>query len=992
MFPPAGGVAQARIGPIIQGMAGVVPKTYLPLPPPHDHEAAAREFERLKETAPDLAALAEREARVHNLLAAVFGASPFLARIIHAEPAFATACFREDPEALFARLLEETAAAPKGGEAREAELMAALRLIRRRMALLVALADLAGFWPVMEVTARLTRFADAAVQAAVAFALAQAHARGRLRHADPATSGYVVLAMGKMGAFELNYSSDIDLVVFYDPQKAPVAEGVEPGPLFVRITRQVVKILSEITGEGLVFRTDLRLRPDPGSTQVAMSVEAALSYYYAMGQNWERAAMIKARPCAGDLAVGEAFLAELSPWIWRKYLDFAAIADVQALKRQIHAVKGHGEIAVAGHNIKLGRGGIREIEFFVQTQQLIAGGRNPALRGRETLRMLHALAEHGWITEAVAEELDAAYRFLRRLEHRIQMVNDQQTHQLPTEPEALERLARFAGFADRAHMDAEVRKVLRTVQRHYAALFEEAPELAAEAGSLVFTGGEDDPETVETLRRMGFSRPEAASAIIRGWHYGRYRAMRSERARERLTEITPALLQALVRAGDPDAGLAAFDRFLAGLPSGVQLFSLLKANPHLLDLLVMILGTAPLLAEELSRRPRLFDIVLDADFLDPFPDRAGYDALIAQAVPEDLSFEEALDHARLFAGEQRFRIGVRLIAETATPEEASAAYTALAEAVIARMLRLVWREMAATYGEVPGGRVAVIAMGKLGGEEMTATSDLDLILVYDHDPDATASEGGRRALAPGAWFTRLTQRLVTALSSPTAHGILYEVDMRLRPSGSQGPVATHLESFRRYHEESAWTWEHLALTRARVIAGDAALSRTVAGIIRDTLTRPRDAEKVRADALDMRRRILKEKPPRTIWDIKLARGGLIDIEFVAQTMQLIHAPARPEVLHQNTGAALEGLAAAGLLSGEEAETLLAAWRLDQHLMHILRLCVREGFDGRDAPEGLVRLIANATASADLSGAAARLAETQQNVAAIFERHVGKVGE
>ena len=969
-------------------MPGIIPKGYLPLPPPHDLEAAARGFAQLKETAPDLAALADREGAVHNLLAAVFGASPFLARIIHAEPAFAAACFREDPEALFEQLLGETAAVPGHGQAREAEVMAALRRIRRRVALLVALADLAGCWPVMEVTRRLTRFADAAVQAAVAFGLAQAHARGQLERADPAASGYGVLAMGKMGAFELNYASDIDLVVFYDPRKAPVAKGVQPGPLFVRLTRQVVKILSEITGEGLVFRTDLRLRPDPGSTQVAIAVEAALSYYYAMGQNWERAAMIKARPCAGDLAVGEAFLAELSPWIWRKYLDFAAIADVQALKRQIHAVKGHGEIAVAGHNIKLGRGGIREIEFFVQTQQLIAGGRNPALRGRETLKMLHALAEHGWITEDVADELDAAYRFLRQLEHRLQMINGQQTHQLPTDAQALERLARFAGFADRAHMDAEVRKVLHTVQKHYAALFEEAPALATETGSLVFTGGEDDPETVETLRRMGFARPRAASAIIRGWHYGRHRAMRSERARERLTEITPALLQALVRAGDPDAGLAAFDRFLAGLPSGVQLFSLLRANPHLLDLLVMILGTAPLLAEELSRRPRLFDIVLDADFLDPFPDRAGYDAMIAQAVPEDLAFEEALDHARLFAGEQKFRIGVRLIAETATPDEASAAYTALAEAVIARMLRLVWREMAATGGEVPDGRVAVIAMGKLGGREMTATSDLDLILVYDHDPDARASEGGRRALAPGTWFTRLTQRLVTALASPTAHGLLYEVDMRLRPSGSQGPVATHVESFRRYHEESAWTWEHLALTRARVMAGDSALAGTVGTIIRETLARPREAEKVKADVLDMRRRILKEKPPRALWDIKHTRGGLIDIEFVVQTLQLIHAHARPEVLQQNTGRALQALAAAGLLTDQEADDLHTAWRLNQHLLHILRLCVREGFDGRDAPEGLMRLIANATASADLSGAAARLARLQGKVVRIFERHVG----
>jgi len=967
-------------------MSGIIPEKFTQLPDPVDEEAVQREFRRLKEEGAPLSTLAESNAAVGNVLSTVFGASPYLTRLVHAEPDFAFSCFREEPDALFAVLLSEASDAGKREES-EAEIMRRLRIVKRRAALLVALADIAGFWELEEVTRRLTELADAAVQAAVFFALRKGVQQGGLLDATPENSGYVVLAMGKMGAHELNYSSDVDLIVFYDPAKAPLAEGVEPGPFFVRMTRRVMKILSEITGDGYVFRTDLRLRPDPGSTQVAISVEAAEIYYQTMGQNWERAAMIKARPAAGDIELGREFLNTISPWIWRKYLDFAAIADVQSLKRQIHAVKGHGEIAVAGHNLKLGRGGIREIEFFVQTQQLIAGGRNPKLRGRSTLGVLNALAEEGWIRPEVAADLARAYRFLRTLEHRVQMQMDQQTHLMPADDEGLERLARFARFPNREALSTALRDTLETVQEHYNALFEEAPELADETGSLVFTGAEDDPETLDTLARMGFTRPKETSRIIRGWHYGRYRAMRSASARERLTEITPNLLAALARAGDPDAGLLAFDRFLEGLPSGLQLFSLLKANPHLLDLLVTILGTAPELARELSRRPRLFDAVIAPDFFEPLPDRTAYERMMEEAVPENLAYEEALDAARMFAGEQKFRIGVRMITETVTPQEASAAYTALAEAVIARMLRLVRQQLRQVHGDFTDARVVVIAMGKLGGREMTATSDLDLILVYDPGADALQSDG-RRPLSPGQYFARLTQRLISALSAPTAEGVLYEVDMRLRPSGSQGPVATHLESFRRYHEESAWTWEHLALTRARVIAGDASLRGEVEEIIRQTLTRPRDAEKLRTDVLDMRRRIWKEKPPRSPWDLKTAWGGMVDVEFVTQTLELLSAHDHPDVLDQSTRRALEALNRAGALDDARREELLAAHDLYQHLSHILRLCLREGFSGEGAPEGFVRLVANAASAPGLAEAGARLKELQEKVARIFADLIG----
>ncbi len=348
--------------------------------------------------------------------------------------------------------------------------MQALRHAKAKASLLIALADLGEVWTVDEVTAALTRFADAMLKATINWLLIRRHEGRKIslyRSENPSHNcGYVALAMGKHGAGELNYSSDIDLIILYDPETAPLAEGIEPATFFVRLTKRLVTILQDVTEDGYCLRVDLRLRPDPRATQVAIAIEAAAIYYESMGQNWERAAMIKARSAAGDIPLGAEFLQRLKPYIWRKYLDFAAIADVQSLKRQIHAVKGHGTIAVQGHNIKLGRGGIREIEFFVQTQQLIAGGRNPALRGLRTLEMLDALAEAKWITPDAADGLKSAYRFMRTIEHRIQMVNDEQTHTLPEDGEAFENLASLSGFASPQDFEEKLRQTFELVQGH----------------------------------------------------------------------------------------------------------------------------------------------------------------------------------------------------------------------------------------------------------------------------------------------------------------------------------------------------------------------------------------------------------------------------------------------------------------------------------------------------------------------------------------------
>jgi [glutamine synthetase] adenylyltransferase / [glutamine synthetase]-adenylyl-L-tyrosine phosphorylase len=540
------------------------------------------------------------EPRVRDLLLGMFGASPFLTALILRNPAALQDALFADPERHFAALVEAMSAA-LASQAQTGGAMRELRLFKSDVALLSALCDLGGVWPVMTVARRLSEAADAAVAAAVRFLFAEARTRGDwLVAPDPA--GYIVLAMGKHGAFELNYSSDIDLIVLYEPQRVRVRPGVEVQHFFVRLTRDLVRLLQERTEHGYVFRTDLRLRPDPGSTPLAISTDAALNYYESVGQNWERAALIKARPIAGDLDAGQAFLANLAPFIWRKYLDFAAIADIHAMKRQIHAFRGFGEIAVAGHDIKVGRGGIREIEFFAQTQQLIAGGRQPELRVSETLVALERLEARGWITADVRRELDQAYRFLRTVEHRLQMIDDEQTQRLPSEPRKLEGLARFCGFAGATAFAVRLTAELERVQDHYVRLFEHSPELTRGGANMVFAGEADDPGTLQALAEMGYKRPEGVIAGVRGWHHGRYPAVRTARARELLTEVQPLLIEALAKTADPDLAFIGFDRFLSELPSSVQLFSLLKQHQGLIELIAAIMGTAPRLARILSRR------------------------------------------------------------------------------------------------------------------------------------------------------------------------------------------------------------------------------------------------------------------------------------------------------------------------------------------------------------------------------------------------------
>ncbi|ODR99690.1 glutamine-synthetase adenylyltransferase [Methyloceanibacter superfactus] len=934
---------------------------------------------------PALAASAELLAAPKSaaLLEAVFSASPYLAALAGRSPHLLLECLTRDPDTHLAdaraALAEDVAQA-----AGQKEVMTLLRQFKQRTALLTALADLGGVWPTAVTLRALSETADASVQEAVAFLFRKAREAGQVTGQEDA-AGYFVIAMGKLGAMELNYSSDIDFMVFYDTEFAGLAADVEPSSFFVRLTRDLVRLLQEHTGDGYVYRTDLRLRPDPGATQIALSTDAGLTYYESFGQNWERAALIKARIAAGDVALGGEFLDQLAPFIWRKYLDFAAVADIHAMKRRVHAFKGHGAIAVEGHDIKLGRGGIRDIEFFAQTQQLIAGGRHPELRTRGTIETLEALAGGGWIEPQTADDLTRAYYFLRRIENRIQMVGDEQTHIIPADRAELDRLARLAGFDDTDAFGDALLAQFKLVEAHYGALFEKIPEAPTSAPGIV-VADENDPATLASLKQLGFDNPEAAVGAIRAWQSGRYAATRSAKSRERLTEFLPLLLDAFGRTSEPDLALATFDKVIASMPAGLQLFSLLAANPSLLRLVADIMGTAPRLANIIGRRPRLLDAVLDPGFFGAVPTPAKLKELVGTALELATDYQDALDRARIVGREQGFLIGVRVMSGTISARQAGAAYGGLAETLIEALAGFVGEELESQYGRMPGGETAVVAMGKLGGREMTAASDLDLVTVYDFTGDDAHSDG-ERSLPGTQYYTRFTQRLIAALSAQTAEGALYEVDMRLRPSGSQGPVATKLSSFVDYQTGSAWTWEHLALTRARVVTGPVALRLAINDTIRSVLSRPRDRVAVAEEVRAMRARIADEKGTADIWDLKQVRGGLIDLEFLAQFLQLVSAAEHPEVLDQNTEMALTKLSAAGVLSPGDSEILIPAARLYHTLTQILRLCLDKPFAADKAPLALRELLARASDMPDFDTLEATLKDTLGAVHEAFDRLV-----
>ncbi len=927
----------------------------------------------------------ERLEQAWPALAPIFAASSYLASLARRDPAGLDALLADEPQGRLEDILGRTAAA---ADLSTEAATVRLRELKAELHLLTALADLGGVWDLDQVTGALTRFADGAVASALEVAARGELEAGRLTRlgtgAEGPVPGWFCIAMGKQGAFELNYSSDIDVSVFFDPGRMPLAEGIESEAFAVRLTQRLSDLMQLRTADGYVFRMDLRLRPDPSSTQAAVPIPAALEYYESVGQNWERAAFIKARPCAGDLPASQAFLDELLPFVWRKNLDFAAIADIHSIKRQIHAHKVDERVSAKGVDLKLGTGGIREIEFYVQTQQLILGGRNPALRSRRTLDALAALSEAGHVTSETAAELRVAYERLRAVEHRIQMLADEQTHKLPESDAERRRVAALSGFEPLRSFDAAITRMLKGVNARYGELFPSEEPLSSRFGSLVFTGVDDDPATLATLKRMGFSSPANVAATIRSWHHGHIPATATERGRELFTRLAPRLLDAAQATGSPDTAFHRFSDFFSHLSSGVQLQSLFLAQPNLFELIVQVMAFAPRLATTLARRPAAIDAMLDGAFFEPI-DIAEDHAFMRSAVAQAQGFEGAMDAVRVVHREQAFRVGVQVMSGAASAAAAGKAFADLADVCVGALADAALAETERLGGAFAGD-VAVVALGKCGSREMSAGSDLDLMTLYRAaDPHAASTVKGWDAVT---FYGRFTQRLIAALSSQTAEGGLYEVDMQLRPSGTKGPVAVSFAAFEGYYEAEAETWEFLALTRARVVwSTSPAFAEAAQGAVAAALRRPRDRAAVAADVRDMRELMAEERPPKGEWDLKLSPGGLVDIEFAAQFLQLAYA-GEGGPLEPNTAAALAAFRETGLAAPKPLADLETAWRLQQDLTQLLKVALDDRADPAAEPPAFRKLLARAGGARDFRQLQSTLKAARTAAHAAYEAIVG----
>ncbi len=891
-----------------------------------------------------------------DLIAGAAGSSPYLNGLIQVESAWLhQALFDADPvRGVFATL----------GDLPPDQLKSGLRRAKRRIALITALADLGGIWPLETVTKVLSDFADLACDLAIKSEIAALIRRGKLpgqgQDDVAGAGGLAVLAMGKMGAHELNYSSDIDLICLFDETRYDRSDFHEARSALVRATRNMCTLLNERTADGYVFRTDLRLRPDPAVTPVCLAMAAAETYYESLGRTWERAAYVKARAAAGDIGSGRRFLNTLTPFVWRRHLDFAAIQDAHDMRLRIreHKAAGRagGRLEIPGHDMKLGRGGIREIEFFTQTLQIIAGGRDPDLRVRGTTDGLSALTRKGWVPAEVAEVLTTHYRAHREVEHRIQMVNDAQTHKVPDTDDGIARIACLMG-TDVAGLRADLARRLRQVHDLTEGFFAPDTAPAPDTGAL--------PEGLD-------------GSVLARWPA--YPALRSTRASQIFDRLKPELLRRLAQTAHPGQAMLALDGFLAGLPAGVQLFSLFDANPQLIDLLIDIVGTSPALAGHLARNSSVFDAVIGGDFFADWPGPAALEQALTGLLHREGDYESRLDAVRRWTKEWHFRIGVHHLRGLIDGARAGAQYAQLAETVIKSLMPVVADQFALKHGRPPGRGVAVLGMGSLGAGRLNAMSDLDLIVIYDPgDTDESDMSDGPRPLGVRPYYARLTQALITALTAPMAQGRLYEVDMRLRPSGSQGPVATSLTSFSAYQRDQAWVWEHLALTRARPVAGAPALMTDIESLRCALLKVPRESGAILREVVDMRARIAAAKPATGLWDAKTGPGRLQDIELIAQAGALMHGvPARDVV------SGLQGAVTLGWLSDADADVMGQSYDLCWSVTCAMRLMSGKSAATEQIGQGGLAFLCRTTGFDNIDNLRSALERAYCNAGAIIE--------
>ena len=790
--------------------------------------------------------------------ATAWAQAPFLKGLIRSRRAVLAQLAAAGPDAAFADALAATSDSATDAAPR-------LRRARGDVALIAALADLAGLWPLERVTAALSDFADRSIDVAIGEALAER---------DAPNMGLAALALGKLGSHELNYSSDVDLILIHDPDTIPRRRDEEPGEAAVRIARRAVALLADMTADGYVQRVDLRLRPASEITPISLAVGAAEHYYQSEALTWERVAFIRARACAGDLALGQGLLSRIRPFVWRRSLDWTAVRDIQAVSLRIRDHFDAGQRIGPGFDLKRGRGGIREVEFFAQIHQLIWGGRAPELRCPATLDGLAALAGAGRIDPAEAARLGDSYRMLRTLEHRLQMRRDEQTHAVPRLAADRAAVAALAGQDNWAAVE-------RALQAHtapVAAAYDRLIAAAAPQGHAV----PDDPAAWLKAHHPGVAR--LLPPLIARWRGGALRALRSEAARTAFENVLPALIDGIASAADPAVAATRLDGFLGALPQGAQFFALLEANPRLVGLLGHLLGVTPVLADALARDPALFDVLLAPDAFQPLPDAAGLTADLAAFTASADGLEDVLDRVRRWTGERRFQIGAQLVEARVDPLCAARALSDLADAALAVVTPAVVAEFARAHGHVPGGEPVILALGRYGGRALTHASDLDLVYLFSGSHESVSD--GARPLPATLYFNRLAARLTAALSVPTAAGALYDVDTRLRPWGAKGMLALSIASFARYQASDAQSWEHMALTRARLVFGSATARAEAAAAIAATLDVPRDAMRLRADVAAMRADIASAKPAKGVFDVKLAPGGLVDLEFSVHFLQL----------------------------------------------------------------------------------------------------------
>ena len=925
------------------------------------------------------------------LLSSIASNSPYLAGLIKRYPKQALQYAQSNSTDCFEKILTGISVDREPSESDDA-FMTFLREQKNLAALLIAIADISQEWTLEEITNALSLFARECLETCIAKALRKRMITGELpwpsgldknspvsKYANR-TCGYFILGLGKLGASELNYSSDIDLIVLYDPTKIEYIGRKSVSDCFIRITQDVVRFMDQRTMHGYVFRVDLRLRPDPGATPVALSVDAALGYYHSIAANWERSAMIKATFAAGDKDSAESYLEEMASWVWRKNMDFEALRDIASIKNQINRHYDVESARFAGFDVKLGLGGIREIEFYAQINQLLHAGRHPSLRKHGTQETLRELTDIGLVSEKTKDDLLNAYRFLRTVEHRIQMTNDEQAHAIPDDKSQIDRLTAFMGYDTITAFESQLIEITDCVKEHYDALL---PEADGETPTLT------EKQIYALLQKANFQNPDSAYELISAWKYGRYRSLRTTRARTLLNDCMTDLLNAFAQGASPDAALARFDTFLAELPAGVQLFSLLKANPSLLKLLTKILSLAPALANSLAKSPGLWDSVLDRQFFGPPKSidtlRQELDVQLSQA----RDYQDILDIHRRFAAEQKFRAGVLLLEGIAGSGEITKALSDMADVVLEKLIPAVEQDFAKKHGYFSSDKqgIAVIALGKYGGQELTHTSDLDIIFLYSPTAENEFSDGPK-PLSATVYYTRLAQHITTAITALTPDGRLFEVDTRLRPSGNQGPLAVSLPSLVEYYEQGAWTWEFMALVRARLIHAPKAASDDIQTAVLTALSRGQSRENLADDVIEMRNKLAEQFTTGNILDVKHTRGGLIDIEFICQYLALKHMDKLQPQHFANVPECLEMLLLKGILPGQDFQALVNAYKLQRTLQSLFRLCLEKTPDRiDDIPASLTTVLMENTYFTNIEALEEHLKNAQQECHRLFDNHI-----